>query len=127
MTKLLLIAVGGGVGSLLRYLVAGWAQKLAGGTFPFGTLLVNISGCLLIGFLTAALTGRSLMSEEYRIGILVGVLGGYTTFSTFGHETFALLNDGQFVAAVVNIVVSVVLSVAAVWIGYRLAETWLGV
>ena len=107
--------------------LAGWGQRWANGSFPLGTLLVNVLGCLLVGFLTSALAGRLLLREEYRIALLVGLLGGFTTFSTFGWETFALLNDGQVARAVANVTLSVSAGVAAVWFGYRLAEQWLGV
>ena len=124
--KLLLIFLGSGVGGVLRYTLAGWAQRLGNGSFPLGTLLVNLAGCMLIGFLTAALSGRVLIREEYRIALLVGLLGGFTTFSTFGLETFALLNDGQYGRAALNVAISVAAGVSAVWIGYRVAERWLG-
>jgi len=127
MTKIMLIFIGSGAGGVLRYAVSGWTQRLANGSFPIGTLLVNITGCLLIGFLTAALSGRVLLREEYRVALLIGLLGGYTTFSTFGLETFTLANDGQAWRALLNIGASIVLGLAGVWIGYRLAENWLGV
>lgn len=127
MTKFLLIFIGSGAGGVLRYALAGWTQRLANGSFPIGTLIVNITGCLLIGFLTAALSGRVLMREEYRVALLIGLLGGYTTFSTFGLETFTLLNDGQAWRALLNVTASVILGLAGVWTGYRLAENWLGV
>lgn len=127
MTKWLLIGVGGAAGSMLRYAVQGWVQRLANGSFPAGTLAVNVIGCLVIGFLAAALTGPILIREEYRIGLTVGVLGGFTTFSAFGLETFHLANDGQFRLALANVALSVVLGCIAVWIGYRIAERWFGV
>ena len=127
MTKFLLIFIGSGAGGVLRYALAGWTQRLANGSFPIGTLIVNITGCLLIGFLTAAFSGRVLVREEYRVAVLIGLLGGYTTFSTFGLETFALLNDGQSWRAMLNVAASLILGLAGVWTGYRLAENWLGV
>ncbi len=127
MTKFLLIFIGSGAGGVLRYALAGWTQRLANGSFPIGTLIVNITGCLLIGFLSAAFSGRLLVREEYRVAVLIGLLGGYTTFSTFGLETFALLNDGQWWRATANVTASVILGLAGVWSGYRLAEHWLGV
>jgi len=127
MTKIMLIALGGGAGSVLRYLIAGWGQRLASETFPFGTLLVNVLGCLLIGFLYAAFAGPWLVREEYRLALLVGVLGGFTTFSTFGYETFTLANDGQWGLVLFNVGLSVTLGLAAVGLGYRLAEKMLGV
>ncbi len=126
MLKILLIAAGGGAGSVLRYLMAGWVQRIAGATFPAGTLLVNVTGCLAIGVLSA-LFSATLVREEYRMAILVGVLGGFTTFSTFGLETFSLLNSGQALRALANVLLSVCVGVAAVWLGYRLGERVFGV
>ena len=120
LTKILLIAAGGGVGSVLRYAIAGWSQKWAGGSFPLGTLIVNVIGCFLIGCLSAAFDRPTIIREEYRIAILVGVLGGFTTFSTFALETLKLTNDRQFVAAASNIFASVGVALVAVWFGYRL-------
>ncbi|MCP4248982.1 MAG: fluoride efflux transporter CrcB [bacterium] len=126
MVKLLLIAAGGGVGAVLRYLVAGWGQRLGDGSFPWGTLIVNCSGCLAIGFLAALFAGPHLIREEYRVAILVGLLGAFTTFSTFGWETFALANTGQFALAAVNLVASNGVGLLAVWLGYRVGGHWFG-
>jgi CrcB protein len=125
--KLILIAFGGGVGAVLRYLVSGWGHALVAGTFPLGTILVNVLGCLLIGFLGVLFGGPSIIRDEFRLAITIGVLGGFTTFSTFGWETFAMINDGQRFAAASNIVLSNVLGLGAVWLGYRLAQQWQGV
>jgi CrcB protein len=127
MSKWILIAVGGAAGSLLRYSLQGWAQRLTNGVFPVGTLSVNIIGCLVIGFLAASFTGPLLIREEYRIGLTVGVLGGFTTFSAFGLETFNLTNDGQFRLALTNVLLSVALGFVAVWLGYRFSEWWFGI
>jgi CrcB protein len=127
MMKWLVIAAGGALGSILRYAMQGWVQRWAGATFPAGTLAVNVLGCLAIGFLAAALSGPVIMREEYRMGLTVGILGGFTTFSTFGLETFNLANDGQFRWALANVVLSCGLGFAAVWLGYRAAERWFGV
>ena len=126
MLKLSLIFLGSGLGGVFRYAVGGWAQRLGGGSFPIGTLLVNVLGCLLVGFLAAALSGRILIREDYRFALLVGLLGGFTTFSTFGFETFALLNDGQHLRAMLNVTLSVGVGLGSVWLGYRIAENWLG-
>ncbi|MCG8407437.1 MAG: fluoride efflux transporter CrcB [Phycisphaerales bacterium] len=126
MGKFLLIFVGSGIGGVLRYALSGWTQKLSYENFPLGTMVVNVSGCLFIGFLSAAFAGRWLVREEYRLALFIGLLGGYTTFSTFGLETFALLNERQIASAAINVLLSVGLGLAAVWCGYRLAETWLG-
>ena len=126
MSKLLFIAGGGALGSVLRYLVQGWVQTLSGGMFPLGTFVVNIFGCLVIGFLNKAFTETLLIRPEYRLALTVGVLGGFTTFSAFGWETFSLANEGQALRASVNALLSVGTGLAAVWLGYRLAEHWLG-
>lgn len=126
MVKLGLIFLGSGVCGVLRYAIAGWVQKPSGSGFPVGTLVVNVLGCLLVGLLGAALSARLIIREEYRLALTIGVLGGFTTFSTFGHETFALLNDGQHLRAIMNVALSVGVGLAAVWLGYRLAESWLG-
>jgi CrcB protein len=127
MLKLTLIAAGGAAGALLRYAVAGVVQPLAQSAFPAGTLAVNVAGCFAIGFLGALFAGPVLVREEYRAGILIGILGAFTTFSTFGWESFALANDGQIGAAATNLVLSNALGLTAVWIGYRLGESWFGV
>ena len=126
MAKLFLIFLGSGLGGVSRYLVSGWAQRAGNGSFPTGTLLVNILGCLAIGFLSAAFASRWLLREEFRIALIIGLIGGFTTFSAFGMETFAMLNDGQRLRAGVNVLLSVVFGLMAVWIGYRVAERWLG-
>jgi CrcB protein len=126
MLRFVLIFLGSGIGGVGRYALGGWVQRYGNGSFPAGTLVVNVIGCLLIGFLTGGFSGRLLIREEYRIALIVGVLGGFTTFSAFGMETFALLNDGQFARATMNVAASVGAGLAAVWIGYRLAEHWLG-
>ena len=126
MSKIVLIFVGSGLGGVCRYVLSGWVQRLGNASFPLGTLMVNLLGCLVIGFLSAAFMGRWFVREEHRIAIVVGVIGGFTTFSAFGMETFALLNDGQYLRAAANVALSVVLGLTAVWVGYRLAESWLG-
>ena len=126
MAKLFLIFLGSGLGGVSRYLLSGWAQRASSGSFPTGTLLVNILGCLAIGFLSAAFASRWLFREEFRIALIIGLIGGFTTFSAFGMETFAMLNDGQRLRAGVNVLLSVVFGLMAVWIGYRVAERWLG-
>ncbi len=127
MFKFVLIAAGGAVGALLRYAISGWAQRCVNGSFPTGTLFVNLLGCFLIGFLGAFFAGPHLIRDEYRVALLVGLLGAFTTFSTFGWETFALANGGQLGLAVVNIVLSNGAGLVAVWFGYRMSEQWFGV
>ena len=127
MVKIAMIAAGGAIGATLRYLISGYAQRQTGSLFPVGTLFVNLIGCLIIGLLGALFAGPHLIREEYRVAVLVGVLGAFTTFSTFGWETFTLLNAGQIRLAVINVVLSNGVGLAAVWIGYRLGERWFGV
>ncbi len=127
MLKLLLIAAGGAFGSLARYAVSGWVQRFAGAAFPVGTLAVNVLGCLAIGFLNAVFAGPWLIREEYRIALTIGLLGGFTTFSSFSWETFALASDGESFRAAMNLLLSVTLGLTATWIGYRLAIRWFGV
>lgn len=127
MVKLVLIFLGGGVGSLCRYGLAGWGQRLVNGSFPLGTLLVNVLGCFVIGFLNCLFNGGVyLIRPEYRVALTIGLLGGFTTFSTFGWETFAMANDGQGLRAVMNLLLSVTLGFSSVLVGYRLAEKWFG-
>ena len=127
MAKLALVALGGGFGSVLRYVLAGWCQQLSKGSFPLGTLAVNVLGCLAIGALKAAFTGSLLIKEEYQIALTIGLLGGFTTFSAFGWETFALANERDWPQAGLNLLLNVGLGLAAVLIGYRLAQKWYGV
>ena len=102
MVRIMWIALGGGGGSVLRYLVQGWVQRLVGASFPLGTMLVNLSGCFAIGFLAALFFGPLPIDEDYRFGVLTGILGGYTTFSSFGWETLKLSEDGEFLYAAVE-------------------------
>ena len=116
---LFLVGCGGFVGAVLRYGVGGLVHRsgaLSG--FPFGTLTVNVAGCALIGAAAAAAETRQLLSPEARLFLMVGVLGGFTTFSTFGYETLALARDGEAFRAAANVVTHVVLGLAAVWAGY---------
>ena len=127
LSKYLLIMLGGAVGSLCRYQMQGWAQTWIAGTFPIGTLLVNVVGCFVIGVLNSAFIGPFPIRPEYRVGVVVGILGGFTTFSSFGWETLSLADDGQQSTATLNIVLSVVLGLVAVWTGSRLTQRLYGV
>jgi CrcB protein len=127
MTNYVLIAIGGGAGAVCRFVLAGWGQRLGDTTFPVGTLLVNGVGCLAIGFLGSLFAGPAIVREQYRLAILIGFLGGFTTFSTFGYETFQLLADRDWWHAMANVALSNVVGLIAVWLGYRLAVLWQGV
>lgn len=126
-SKILLVMLGGAVGSGLRYVLGGWIQFKTGSSFPTGTLIVNITGCFVIGFLGMLFTGPVLIREEYRVAVLIGILGGYTTFSSYGRETFMLANENQGWYAVMNLLLSNTFGILAVWLGHRLAERWFGV
>ncbi len=123
--KLLLIALGGALGAVSRYSLSGAIQRLfRNGSFPWGTLAVNVLGSLLVGFLIAYFTSPAgaRVREEHRLAILVGFLGGFTTFSTFAYETFARAADGNRSAALANLLLTNVLCLAAVALAYRAAE-----
>lgn len=122
MDKILWVGTGGFVGSVLRYLVSGYIQELSGSIdLPYGTFAVNIIGCFAIGFLSELVEMRGVLTAEVRVLLITGALGGFTTFSTFGNETMALLRDGQTNLALLNIGASIVAGLAAVWLGYSLA------
>ncbi|NLV25131.1 MAG: fluoride efflux transporter CrcB [Deltaproteobacteria bacterium] len=119
-----LVGFGGMFGSVLRYLVGGWVQHhlFQAGTFPFGTLAVNICGCFLIGAGSGMMEIRHLLTPELRLLLMVGFLGGFTTFSTFGLESWILIRDGSLLRAAANIVFQVFAGLAAVWLGYSLSQ-----
>ena len=120
MITYLWIAIGGALGSIARYGCSSLTANWVGETFPWGTLIVNVSGSLVIGFF-ATLTGpdgRLLVSSDARQFVMVGICGGYTTFSSFSLQTLNLVRDGDMLAAGGNIVGSVVLCLVAVWLGH---------
>ena len=123
MLKLLAVGTGGFIGAILRFVVGTWVQRNLGQPgFPLGTLAVNMTGCLIIGLLGGLTEAREILSPNMRVLVLIGILGSFTTFSTFGYETLALLRDGEFMLSAVNITVHVVVGLAAVWAGYTLAH-----
>ena len=117
MNHILAIAAGGAFGSVLRFLVSTWTYNRLGNNFPYGTLLVNVTGSLLMGLLYTLLVERSTLDPVWRAGLLVGVLGGFTTFSAFSMETLHLMASGEFPKALANILLSVGLCLTATWIG----------
>ncbi|HEY5719463.1 MAG TPA: fluoride efflux transporter CrcB [Gammaproteobacteria bacterium] len=123
MSGLLAVAFGGACGALLRYGVANGVHGLLGRAFPYGTLTVNVSGCLLVGLLYVHLIERSALAPEWRLGLLVGVLGAFTTFSSFALETLALVEQGEPLRALVNILASVVTCLVACWLGLQLGRS----
>ncbi len=121
MFKLALIFGAGGLGALARYGVHTAVGRVSNTSFPVGTLLINVLGCFAIGYLATFFAGSFPLREEYRFAVLVGLLGGFTTFSTFGLETAALLEAGAWTQATANVVLSSSLAILAVWLGHRLA------
>jgi CrcB protein len=122
MNQILAIALGGSIGAVTRFLVANGIYAWLGRSFPHGTLFVNVSGSFLMGFLTALMLQRFAVAVEYRAAILVGFLGAYTTFSTFAIETLNLFEAGSLLKAGLNIFLSVVLCLVAVWYGMVLGR-----
>jgi CrcB protein len=119
MLRLLWVGCGGFLGSAARYLLGGWLNRLAArALFPYETLVINAAGCLAIGFLAGLIETRGVLGPEARLFVLVGILGGFTTFSSFGYETFQLLRDGEALAGTVNVVLQVVLGIGAVFAGH---------
>ena len=118
MTNILLIGIGGFIGSVFRYLASGYVQQATKSVgFPYGTLAVNVVGCFVIGFLTQLAEGRGIFTSEARAFIFVGILGGFTTFSSFGNETLNLARDSQMMSALANVGANVVIGLFAVWLG----------
>src|SRR5512140_1954965 len=110
MHKVLVVGLGGFVGTISRYLLGGFIARLkSGSAFPVETLVINVLGCLLIGFLAGLAETRGLFSGTTRVFLLVGVLGGFTTFSSFGYETVQLLRDGQVLPAALSVSLQVFL------------------
>ena len=122
MIKLLLIGFAGFVGTVSRYWLSDAVARKYGETFPFGTLVVNLVGCFLIGLLFYVVQERYLVSHNVRAVIFIGLLGGFTTFSALGLQTFTLLQNNQVALATVNIAASNVLGLLLVWAGYTLAK-----
>ncbi len=125
LTNLLLVGLGGCLGSIARYLTVGWVNRVAlFAQFPYGTLLVNVLGCLMIGFLGGLAINKATFPEHYRIFLFTGILGGFTTFSAFGLETFYLLRNAQWFMAFMNIIVQIILGIGATALGYWISKSF---
>ena len=122
MSQVIAIAIGGAFGSVLRYGLSTWVHTLVGRGFPYGTLAVNVLGCLAMGVLFVLLVERMGASAVWRAGLLIGVLGGFTTFSSFSIETFNLIEQGAMAKAAGNMAASLILCVGATWLGVILAR-----
>lgn len=120
MVATLWIALGGAVGSVLRFWVTEWITGYFGPHFPWGTIVANVTGCLAIGFFAtiAVAEGRMMMDATVRDLLMIGLCGGYTTFSSFSLQTLMLIQNGEWARAGANIGFSVVLCLVAVWLGH---------
>jgi len=121
--QLIAVAIGGAAGAVMRWLMASGVQKMAGGAFPWGTFAVNAIGSFLLGFLFVWLIERSTASELLRLGLTVGFLGAFTTFSTYSLDSIRLLQEGALVLAFGNVIGQVVVCLTLTWIGVQLART----
>ncbi|MGD9488268.1 MAG: fluoride efflux transporter CrcB [Calditrichaceae bacterium] len=115
--KLIIIGFGGFIGAVLRYELSGWTYRLMGSRLPYGTLAVNVIGSFILGFFLVLAEGRFAISPQIRNFVAVGILGAFTTFSTFSFETMALLQQNLFKQALLNILLNVILALTAVWMG----------
>ena len=123
MVKILLLLLGGAFGTGCRYFLSSFVYSVfKKPSFPLANLIINVSGSFLIGLLAELFDARLLISPAVRVALLTGVLGGYTTFSSFSFETYSLLRDGEVGLAALNASASVFLGLAAVWLGVRLAQ-----
>lgn len=119
MLQYLIVFLGAGIGGVLRFLMSPAVQRACNGwEFPIGTFSVNMVGCFIIGLLGQLAESKGLFQGETRLFLFVGVLGGYTTFSSFGYETFQLLRDGEFLYAIGNAALQVIVGLFLVWLGW---------
>ena len=123
MARVISIGLAGFAGTIARYWLSGFIARRFGETFPTGTLIVNVGGCFLAGFLSYSLFERFLVSEMVRTVVLIGLLGGFTTFSSFGLQTFNLLH-GEIGLAILNVAVSNVVGLTMVWLGFTIAKVF---
>ena len=123
MINIALVAAGGAIGSVFRYLVGVWSVRLAGANFPWGTLAVNLAGSFMIGFLVELVARRLNASMEMRLFLVTGVLGGFTTFSSFSLDAVSLFERGTLGLSAVYVLASLVVSIAAVFAGLALGRS----
>jgi CrcB protein len=116
--NIFLIAIGGALGSVARYLISTFVLRTTGTLFPLGTFVVNVIGCLAFGAIAGAASQRVQLAPALRLFLLTGILGGFTTFSSYAFESFTLVRDGQFLWASLNIAGQVIAGLAGMWAGY---------
>lgn len=122
MLKIFAIGSGGFIGAVLRYTISGWAHRFWGTNLPYGTLLVNVLGSFILGFFLFYSEGKTTISPTWRSFLAIGMLGAFTTFSTFSYETFMYLQENLYLQALLNIGLNVFLTLLAVWAGMVLAK-----
>jgi CrcB protein len=118
----LAVGVGGALGAIARYLLGGAVHRLLPGFFPYGTFVVNVTGCIVFGLIAGLAESRFVIGPTGRAFVLVGVLGGYTTFSSFAFESFELLRSGQLLHAGINVIGQVALGLLGLWAGFGLGR-----
>jgi CrcB protein len=123
MVNIFIIGIGGFLGAISRYGVALWIGQRWGRSFPLGTFVINVSGSFLIGLLMSLLTERFMVNPQWRLMLVVGFLGAYTTFSTFEYETGALLKDSEWLIAMLNVLLSVIVGFIALKLGEVIAKS----
>jgi len=115
--NILLVFAGGGIGAVARYWMQGIVYRFVNGMFPYGTVAVNVLGCFVIGLLVTGMEDRFMVNPSLRIFMTIGILGGFTTFSSFSFETIALLQEGEVLFGMLNILASIVICLSATYIG----------
>jgi len=116
--NLLAVAIGGALGAAARYLLSAFVLRVSGTLFPLGTFVVNVIGCLVFGAIAGVTTQRVQMTPALRLFLLTGILGGFTTFSSYAFESFVLVRDGQMLWATINVAGQVIAGLVGMWAGY---------
>jgi len=122
MYKIVAIGLGGFLGALSRYWLSGLVYRFSGNNFPYGTIVVNVIGSFLLGFFMQLVENRFPFDPELRLAVSIGLLGAFTTYSTFAYETLSMLRDSQYVPMFINIVIHILFALAAVWLGFVAAR-----
>jgi len=123
--RIIAVGIGSFFGGILRYLFSGWAAALFGEFFPFGTLIVNILGSFIMGFVMVSGIEAGIIDFKLRIFLTTGIMGAFTTFSTFSYETMQFIFEGEFLLAALNIVLNLILGLFGVWLGITLARLFI--